>query len=55
MHALVRGRLAPGEQMVVFGAGPIGLATPPCLPPAAAHAACQAASAAILTSTIARR
>jgi threonine dehydrogenase-like Zn-dependent dehydrogenase len=27
MHALARGRLEPGEQAVVFGAGPIGLAT----------------------------
>jgi L-gulonate 5-dehydrogenase len=27
VHALARGRLAPGEQAVVFGAGPIGLAT----------------------------
>jgi threonine dehydrogenase-like Zn-dependent dehydrogenase len=27
VHALVRGRLEPGEQAVVFGAGPIGLAT----------------------------
>ena len=27
VHALARGRLAPGEQVVVFGAGPIGLAT----------------------------
>ncbi|HEX6519562.1 MAG TPA: alcohol dehydrogenase catalytic domain-containing protein [Streptosporangiaceae bacterium] len=26
VHALARGRLAPGEQVVVFGAGPIGLA-----------------------------
>jgi threonine dehydrogenase-like Zn-dependent dehydrogenase len=26
-HALARGRLRPGEQVVVFGAGPIGLAT----------------------------
>ena len=27
VHALARGRLGPGEQAVVFGAGPIGLAT----------------------------
>ena len=27
VHALARGRLRPGEQVVVFGAGPIGLAT----------------------------
>src|SRR5215469_7585356 len=27
VHALARGRLEPGEQAVVFGAGPIGLAT----------------------------
>jgi 2-desacetyl-2-hydroxyethyl bacteriochlorophyllide A dehydrogenase len=27
VHALARGRLEPGEQVVVFGAGPIGLAT----------------------------
>jgi threonine dehydrogenase-like Zn-dependent dehydrogenase len=27
VHALARGRLAAGEQVVVFGAGPIGLAT----------------------------
>jgi threonine dehydrogenase-like Zn-dependent dehydrogenase len=27
VHALTRGRLRPGEQVVVFGAGPIGLAT----------------------------
>ena len=27
VHALARGRLKAGEQMVVFGAGPIGLAT----------------------------
>jgi len=27
VHALARGRLDPGEQVVVFGAGPIGLAT----------------------------
>jgi len=27
VHALVRGRLRPGEQVVMFGAGPIGLAT----------------------------
>ena len=27
VHALARGRLQPGEQVVVFGAGPIGLAT----------------------------
>ena len=27
MHALARARLQPGEQVVVFGAGPIGLAT----------------------------
>jgi threonine dehydrogenase-like Zn-dependent dehydrogenase len=27
VHALARGRLQPGEQAVVFGAGPIGLAT----------------------------
>ena len=27
VHALARGRLIPGEQVVVFGAGPIGLAT----------------------------
>jgi L-gulonate 5-dehydrogenase len=27
VHALVRGGLEPGEQVVVFGAGPIGLAT----------------------------
>ena len=27
VHALARGRLVPGEQVVVFGAGPIGLAT----------------------------
>ena len=27
MHALARGSLQPGEQVVVFGAGPIGLAT----------------------------
>jgi threonine dehydrogenase-like Zn-dependent dehydrogenase len=27
VHALARGRLEPGERVVVFGAGPIGLAT----------------------------
>ena len=27
VHALARGRLRAGEQVVVFGAGPIGLAT----------------------------
>jgi threonine dehydrogenase-like Zn-dependent dehydrogenase len=27
VHVLARGRLQPGEQVVVFGAGPIGLAT----------------------------
>ena len=27
VHALARGQLQPGEQVVVFGAGPIGLAT----------------------------
>ena len=27
VHALARARLQPGEQVVVFGAGPIGLAT----------------------------